>query len=76
MNSAQRRKIKRGHPYHIKIRAIGSNYYYEYDKKIDQAIKWCKKNCKGSFKCDTHYDHAVFKFSQQKESTIFAIMWI
>lgn len=76
MNSAQRRRAKREHPHTIKILALGHDHYYEYDDRIKQAIKWCNKKCKGSFKVQSEWDHAYFKFENHKDATIFALQWI
>lgn len=76
MNSKQRRKIKREHPHHITVTTAGAKYYYEYDRKVNQAVQWCVKNCKGTFKCNTDWDSAVFKFSNHKDATIFALKWV
>ena len=76
MNSAQRRKAKREHPHIITIRTAESQYYYKHDEKVNKAVQWCKKNCKGSWKTDTSWDYAEFKFANHKDATIFALKWI
>jgi hypothetical protein len=75
MNSAQRRKSKRGHPHIITIHTKVQATYREHDEKVYQAVGWCKKNCKGVWKCDTGWDHADFKFSEQKDAVYFALKW-
>jgi hypothetical protein len=50
--------------------------YREHDEKVYQAVGWCKKNCKGTWKCDTGWDHAEFKFSSHKDATVFALKWV
>lgn len=76
MNSAQRRKAKREHPHAITIRAESTQEYYKYDKKVHQAVQWCKKNCKGTWKVQNTWDCAEFKFSDHKDATIFALKWV
>lgn len=76
MNSAQRRKSKREHPHIITIHTKVQATYYEHDEKVYNAVGWCKKNCKGTWKCDTGWDHAEFKFSSHKDATIFALKWV
>jgi len=76
MNSAQRRKQKREHPHIIVIRTNTAPTYYEHDEKIDNAAKWCKKKCKGSWRVDSNWDYAEFKFANHKDATIFALKWI
>jgi hypothetical protein len=76
MNSAQRRKQKREQPHIIIIRTEPHHPYYEHDMKVIDAVKWCKKKCKGSWSVDTSWDHAEFKFSEHKDATIFGLKWI
>lgn len=76
MNSAQRRKSKREHPHGIIIRAGEQEQYFKHDAKVHQAVQWCRKNCKGSWKTDTSWDHAEFKFSNHKDATFFALKWL
>jgi hypothetical protein len=76
MNSAQRRKQKRGHPHIIIIRTQAVSTYYEHDEKIYNAEKWCKKKCKGSWRVETNWDCAEFKFSNHEDATIFALKWL
>lgn len=76
MNSAQRRKAKREHPHAITLHVDGMSRYHSYDKKVHQAVHWCKKNCKGTWKVQTTWDSAEFKFANHKDATIFALKWI
>jgi hypothetical protein len=76
MNSAQRRKAKREHPHSIIIRTAESTQYYKHDEKVVNAVKWCKKKCKGSWSVNTEWDYAEFKFSEHKDATFFALKWI
>jgi len=75
MNSAQRRKAKRGHPYAITIEVASQQRYFEHDEKVYQAVGWCAKHCEGTWRNETNWDHAVFKFSNQKDATYFALKW-
>ncbi len=75
MNSAQRRKAKRGHPHIITLRTAEQKRYFEHDQKVELAIRWCRKNCKGSWKNENGWDHAEFKFSEQKDAVYFALKW-
>lgn len=76
MNSAQRRKQKREHPHSIVIRTIEQEQYFKHDEKVYNAVKWCKRKCKGSWSVNTDWDHAEFKFSEHKDATIFALKWV
>ena len=76
MNSAQRRKEKRGHPHSIIIRTVEQERYFEHDEKVYKAAQWCKKNCKGSWRNENGWDHAEFKFSNHKDATVFALKWV
>lgn len=76
MNSAQRRKHKREHPHSIIIRTNEQEQYFKHDEKVYKAVQWCKKKCKGTWKCDTGWSHAEFKFSSHKDATIFALKWL
>ncbi len=75
MNSAQRRKTKREHPHSVIIRTTESEQYYKHDEKVYRAVGWCKKNCKGTWKTNTSWDHAEFKFSSYKDATFFALKY-
>lgn len=76
MNSSQRRKAKREHPHQITLTVAGMDRFASYDKKVHQAVSWCKKNCKGTWKTTTSWDHADFQFASHKDATIFALKWI
>jgi hypothetical protein len=76
MNSAQRRKQKREHLHSIIIRTNEQQRYFEHDEKVYNAVKWCKKKCKGSWSMNTDWNHAEFKFSDHKDATIFALKWV
>ncbi len=76
MNSSQRRKARREHPHVIVIRTIEQKRYFEHDEKVLNAIKWCKKKCKGSWSVNSEWDHAEFKFAEHKDATVFALKWI
>jgi hypothetical protein len=76
MNSAQRRKSKREHPHIITIRASTRERYFEHDERVGNAVKWCKKNCKGSWKWDDTWDSAEFKFAVHKDAMMFALKWL
>jgi hypothetical protein len=77
MNSAQRRKALREHPYVVKMYASGSYNYYKHDKNVVDAIKWCKKKCKtGNWSTNSEWDHTEFKFSEHRDATVFALRWL
>ena len=76
MNSAQRRQTRRVHRYVITIYTEINHPYYEHDEKVSNAIKWCKKHCKGTWRSYTDWDHADFKFTNHKDATIFGLKWI
>lgn len=76
MNSAQRRKSKREHPHVISLKALPTERYFEHDERVVKAQKWCKKNCKGSWKSSEQWDQSEFKFAVQKDAVIFALKWL
>lgn len=75
MNSAQRRRANREHPHTVRISATEQERYYEHDEKVDKAVRWCKKNSKDSWRIENDWDHAVFKFANQKDAMLFALKW-
>ena len=75
MNSRQRRKTKREHPHIVTIRTSEQQQYYEHDEKVYKAVRWCVKNCKGTWRNENDWDHAEFKFSNQKDAVYFALRW-
>lgn len=76
MNSAQRRKLKREHPHVISLIASTSEKYFQHDERVMNAQKWCRRNCKGSWKTDSRWDHTEFKFANHKDATVFALKWL
>jgi len=75
MNSAQRRKTNREHPHKVTITVAEQQRYYEHDEKVHKAVQWCKKNSKDSWRIENDWDHAVFKFANQKDAIYFALKW-
>lgn len=75
MNSSQRRKSKREFPHAIKLVAQTGWAYFEHDDNVDKARKWCNKNTKG-YAVDASWDHAMFKFSTEKDAVMFALKWL
>ena len=75
MNSSQRRKLKREYPCSIKLVAQPGLAYFEHDNRVRDARKWCNKNTK-VYSIDTQWDHAVFKFTTEKDAIIFALKWL
>jgi hypothetical protein len=76
MNSAQRRKSKREFPYLIKLFPGINRHYYEHDAYTEEARKWCKQNCSGTYNVNAYWDHAKFKFATEKDAVIFALKWL
>jgi hypothetical protein len=75
MNSLQRRKSKREHPHSVTIRTVEQEQYFKHDEKVHKAVQWCRKHCKDSWRIASDWDHADFKFSNQKDAIYFALKW-
>ena len=74
MNSSQRRKTKREHPYRVSLFINRNEMYYPYDARVVAAKKWCKKKCTGSYAVDaTAMANTVFTFSNEKDAIIFGL---
>ena len=73
MNSSQRRKAKREHPYGITLTITGAERYYVFDDRVTAAKKWCKKKCIGSYVVDAKTFNAVFTFANEKDAIIFGL---
>jgi hypothetical protein len=74
MNSSQRRKTKREHPYGITLTITGVERYYVFDDRVTAAKEWCKKKCTGSYVIDNNgYRHAEFRFANEKDAIIFGL---
>ena len=73
MNSSQRRKAKREHPYRVSLFINSNEMYYPYDARVVAAKKWCKKKCTGSYDVDVKTANAVFKFANEKDAIIFGL---
>ena len=76
MNSAQRRKSKRKFPYLIKLFSGNRGRYFEYDDDVEEARKWCKQYCDGTYEVNAYWDHAKFKFATEKDAVVFALKWL
>ena len=76
MNSSQRRKLQRGFPHTIKLIATTYNPYYVHDEKIEEANKWCRKKFKDKYRAITGWDHAEFKFLDERDAVVFALKWL
>jgi hypothetical protein len=76
MNAKMRRRTRREHPYTMTM-IVSNERYYEFDNSVDDAVKWCKKNCKDSFFTNKNfYDRAVFKFANDKDAVIFGLKFL
>jgi len=75
MNSAQRRKTAREHPHVVTLRATEHDRYFHLDDRVDNARRWCRKQCKGSWRTIESWDCTEFKFSNQKDAVYFALKW-
>ena len=73
MNSSQRRKAKREHPYRISLFINSNEMYYAFDARVVAAKKWCKKKCIGSYVVDAKTFNAVFTFANEKDAIIFGL---
>ena len=74
MNSSQRRKTKREHPYRVSLFINNNEMYYPYDARVVAAKKWCKKKCTGSYVVDaTAMANTVFTFANEKDAIIFGL---
>ncbi len=76
MNSAQRRKANKLYQHVVTIKARMAELYYQHDERVVQGRAWCRKNFrKGTWRYKEYYDHAVFKFTNEKDATYFALKW-
>ena len=74
MNSSQRRKTKREHPYRVSLFINSNEMYYAFDARVVTAKKWCKKKCTGSYVVDaTNMFNTVFTFANEKDAIIFGL---
>ncbi len=51
-------------------------HYYEHDDYVEEARKWCKQYCDGTYNVNAYWDHAKFKFAKEKDAVIFALKWL
>ena len=73
MNSSQRRKAKREHPYRVSLFINSNEMYYAFDARVVAAKKWCRKKCTGSYVVDAKTANAVFTFANEKDAIIFGL---
>jgi hypothetical protein len=74
MNSSQRRKIKRAHPFEVTIRANNGDPWFKFDNKAVDAKRWCDKKTRG-YIVNHHWDYSTFKFSRGGDAVMFALKW-
>ena len=76
MNSAQRRRARRGFPYVVVVRAQEYKRYFEHDNRVDQGRAWCRRQFeKGSWLYREGWDHAEFKFAREQDAVYFSLKW-
>ena len=77
MNSLQRRKSKREHPYGISINISRNELFFVLEDRVNVATAWCKKKSTSSyvFRYSGRYS-CVFKFASEKDAVIFGLKFI
>ena len=78
MNSAQRRKNKREHPYCISINISHNEQHFDYVDRVNLAIAWCKKKSTSGYVITTAANRyrSVFKFAERKEAVFFGLKFL
>ena len=78
MNSAERRRLNRATPNSVSIHAtsLSGIAYFEYDDRMDDAVRWCKKNCHRSYRVIRMWDNTEFKFELERDAVVFALNWV
>lgn len=76
MNSAQRRRARREFPHVVLLNPAKSERYFQHDNRVDKARGWCRRQfVQGTWTSKELWDHAEFKFSNQKDAVYFALKW-
>lgn len=76
MNSAQRRQARRELQHVVLLKPETGNRYFQHDGRVSVARAWCKRQIhKGSWQCKARWDHAEFRFSNEKDAVYFALKW-
>ena len=76
MNSKQRRQLERKTKYKVTLEQREGEVWLDYDDRAEDAIKWCKKTCKGAYAVDDGFHKATFKFQKESEAVHFGLLWI
>lgn len=76
MNSKQRRKLERKTKYKITITQRPGEHWLNYDDRAEDAIKWCRKKCKGEYMIENDFHSATFKFQKESDAVHFGLIWI
>lgn len=78
MNSSQRRKIKREHPYRISINISHNEQHFDYIDRVNVAMEWCKKKSTSSytFSNSERLYRSVFKFAERKDAVFFGLKFL
>ena len=56
--------------------ASNGDPYIIHDDTVLDARKWCRHNCKASYKVETNWDMAEFKFATERDAVYFALKWL
>jgi hypothetical protein len=76
MNSSQRRQARREFPHVVTMQARESQRYFEHDDRVAKACTWCQRQFgRGAWRLAEGWQHADFKFSEQKDAIYFALKW-
>lgn len=76
MNSKQRRQLERKTRYKVTISRRDGEMWLDYDDRAEDAVKWCKKKCKGEYLIKNGFSSATFKFQKESDAVHFGLMWI
>jgi hypothetical protein len=75
MNSNQRRKFKRTHPYGIRIDCSSNLRYFEWDDRVALMRVWCNKFAKKGWTVKASWNSSEFSFARDQDRTLFILRW-
>jgi hypothetical protein len=76
MNSAQRRRARREFAYSVVIAAAPEQRYFEHDRQVELARRWCWQQFKpDNWQWRSTWNRAEFRFVTQRDATLFALRW-
>lgn len=76
MNSKQRRQLERKTKYKVTISRREGEHWIHFDDRAENAVSWCKKNCKGEYLIRNQFSTATFQFQKESDAVHFGLLWI